>query len=93
MSMTCILEHLAIAIIYLFIIFGMLACMHACAGGGSKDARDMRDMEMEKRLRAGEVESGSWRGLGAFEKYTKVSQQTFFCCSQCTHLEIQPYTT
>lgn len=51
--------------------------MHACiawvlAGGGSKDARDMREMEMERRLRAGEELTGSWRNLGAFEKHTKV---------------------
>lgn len=49
--------------------------LHAlvCAGGGSKDARDMRDMEMERRLRAGEQISEPWTQLGGFEKYTKVN--------------------
>lgn len=50
--------------------------MHVHAGGGTKDARDMRAMELERRLRVGEVEdTGTWRHQpGAFEKYTKVNQ-------------------
>ena len=42
------------------------------SGGGSKDALDMRTMEMERRLRVGEELSESWREPGGFEKYTKV---------------------
>ena len=46
----------------------------ACIGGGTKDARDMRVMEKERRRRAGEEDTGTWQHQpGAFEKYTKVS--------------------
>lgn len=45
------------------------------AGGGSRDALDMRSMELERRLRAGEQVSESWREPGGFEKYTKVRYQ------------------
>ena len=49
------------------------------AGGGSKDANDLRDMEMEKRLRAGEEGCEPWRELGGFEKYTKVCLLLVYC--------------
>lgn len=39
--------------------------------GGDKDARDMRDMAMERRLRDGE-DTGTWTGVAGFEKHTKV---------------------
>ena len=39
--------------------------------GGDKDARDMRDMEMERRLRDGE-DTGTWTGVAGFERHTKV---------------------
>ena len=42
--------------------------------GGNKDARDMRDMEMERRLRDGE-DSQPWKELGGFEKHTKVRME------------------
>ena len=45
---------------------------HAHTEGGDKDARDMRDMEMERRLREGK-DTGSWTGSVGFEKHTKVS--------------------
>lgn len=54
-------------------------CMvHPCMdmliiGAGSKDAVDMRSMEVERRLRGGEQMSECWREPGGFEKYTKVS--------------------
>ena len=40
------------------------------------DARDMRDMEWGRQLRAGQEETGhwSWRGVAGFEKHTKVGQ-------------------
>ena len=41
------------------------------ADGGDKDARDMRDMEMERRLREGK-DTVPWTGLAGFEKHTKV---------------------
>ena len=41
------------------------------ADGGDKDARDMRDMAMERRLRDGE-DTGTWTGVAGFEKHTKV---------------------
>ena len=40
--------------------------------GGDKDARDMRDMEMERRLREGR-DTETWTGMAGFEKHTKVS--------------------
>ena len=42
-------------------------------GGGNKDARDMRNIEMERRLRKGENMTATWKEPGGFEKYTKVS--------------------
>ena len=43
----------------------------------------MRDMEMERRLRAGEEGSESWKELGGFEKYTKVFfYKEVFCVSK-----------
>ena len=41
--------------------------------GGNKDARDMREMEKEQRLREGEC-SESWKGVAGFEKHTKVKE-------------------
>ena len=43
-------------------------------GDGDKDARDLRDMEVEKRLRLGEElpdMSLSSGGVGEFERYTR----------------------
>ena len=42
-------------------------------GDGDKDARDLRDMEVEKRLRLGEElpEELSRGGVGGFERYTR----------------------
>lgn len=42
-----------------------------CVGGGDKDARDLREMEMERRLREGR-DTGTWTGVAGFEKHTKV---------------------
>ena len=41
-------------------------------GGGDKDASDLKDMEMERRLRQGE-DIGTWRGIAGFERHTTVS--------------------
>ena len=45
--------------------------------GGDKDARDMRDMEMERRLREGR-DTETWTGMAGFEKHTKVSTSCIY---------------
>ena len=42
------------------------------------DARDMRDMEHERRLRDGK-EDAPWRGVAGFEQHTKVSGIVYVC--------------
>ena len=41
------------------------------AEGGDKDARDLRDIEVEKRLRLGEGLDVIRGGMGGFEQHTK----------------------
>lgn len=53
------------------------------AEGGDKDARDMRDMVMERRLRDGE-DTGTWTGMAGFEKHTKVREGTAACTQVLT---------
>ncbi len=42
------------------------------AAGGGRDARDMRNMDLESRLRDGKS-TASWKEMGGFEKHTKVA--------------------
>ena len=83
LSDVCITCHAKCGTLYTVYMQSLACYMHVTcchvvcgmlrAGGGSKDARDMRNMEMERRLREGEDVAESWTQLGGFEKYTKVS--------------------
>lgn len=47
--------------------------LYVCVEGGDKDARDLREMVVERRLREGK-EVSNQRRLGGFERHTKVGQ-------------------